>query len=136
MKFIKITSIIFVFTLCFVFIGASAGSTSSTFANVTIKSLSRSTEISTHYKNNYGNQSIWQIDALDDLSNDKRAMKAKVDSVSGTWDDLKTDEWVNFSDSSTVFSGVNYTLYIKAKKSTLSTVSWWGTWSWDKDMKA
>lgn len=131
MKLLKITTIIFTFTLLWAFVSVSAD-TWTAFSDVTLKKMSASTEISTHYKENDCNQTVWKTSALDDWSSDDRAVQAKLDTSSG-WTDLTTSKWVAINDSYAYFSGVNYTLYLRTKKSTLSTVSFWGQWSWDMD---
>lgn len=135
MKYIKITAIVFTLSLCFAFYNAVAATNSDYFAgfsDVTIKNFSSSTTISTHYKNNYGYQSAYKTSALDDLSGDDRAMQGQI--TDSAWIDLPTGQYVHWTDPLTYFQGVEYTHYIKAKKSTLSTVSYWGQWIWDKEM--
>ncbi len=132
MKLLKITAVVFVFTLVFAFAGVSAD-TWAGFSDVTLKKMSGTTQISTHYKANDCAQTVLKTGALDDWSSDDRAVQAKLDTSSG-WTDLVTSKWVAINDQYAYFSGVNYTFYLRAKKSTLSTVSFWGQWSWDKDM--
>ena len=132
MKLLKITAIVFTFTLFLAFTGVAAA-TSAGFSDVTIKRMGGSTLISTHHKENDCAQTVWKTASRDDWSGDDRAIQAKLDTSSG-WTDLVTTKWVAIKDSYAYFSGVDYSLYLRAKKSTLSTVSFWGIWSWDKDM--
>lgn len=132
MKYIKVSAIVFTLTLVLstVTVGASDWLG---FSDVTIKRSSGSTLVSTQSKNNYGYQSASMTRARDDLSSDGRAMQAMV--TNSSWIDLrgggKNDK---FKESLTYFASDEYKHYVKAKKSTLSTVSYWGFWFWDIEM--
>lgn len=131
MKLLKLTAVVFTFTLLLTFVGVAAD-TWAGFSDVTLKRMSGTTNISTHYKVNDCNQTVWMTSARDDWSSNDRAVQAQLD-TSKFWTDLETTKWVAINDEYAHHPGVNYTLYLRAKKSTLSTVSFWGQWSWDKD---
>lgn len=129
MKYIKITAIMFIVTVGFALVNVNAARTNISFVDVNINSLSRSTDIYNAQKNNFQQQSAKKHAATDNLSGDGRAMKGKVDNSS--WltlaDGGKLAKW---TEELTYFAG-NYTHSVKATKSTLSTVSYWGSWYWD-----
>lgn len=131
MKYIKISAIIFSVTLLLSAAGAMAANWAG-YADVTVKRLSGSTLISTHDKYNYGYQSVQLSSALDDLSSDERAMQAKV--TNSSWIDMRKGKHDKFNEELTYFPADGYQHYVRAKRSTLSTTSYWGFWFWDVEM--
>lgn len=132
MKYIKITAVVFTLTLFLAVVGASAEATHAGFVDVTIKGLSKATLLSTHNKYKYGYQSVYFSEALDDLSSDQRAMQAKI--TNSSWIDLSPKKMSKFKEELTYYPADGYEHHIRAKKSTLSTVSYWGFWYWDVEM--
>lgn len=132
MKYIKASAIAFALTLVLSAVSVGASDWLG-FSDVTVKRSSGSTYVSTQDKHNYGYQSASMTRARDDLSSDNRAMQAKV--TNSSWIDLrgggKNDK---FNDAITYFASDGYQHHVKAKKSTLSTVSYWGFWFWDVEM--
>lgn len=132
MKYIKVSAIAFAFTLLVSAISVSANEWLG-FSDVTIKRLSGSTLVSTQEKKNYGYQSARLTSARDDLSSDGRAIQAKV--TNSSWIDLRGDgKHDKFTEAITYFASESYQHHVRAKKSTLSTVSYWGFWFWDVEM--
>ncbi len=131
MKYIKMSAIVFAATLILSVFGANAA-TWMGFSDVKVDSLGRSTKVSTQSKQTYGYQSAQLSSARDNLSSDSRAMQAKV--TNSSWIDLRGNtKHDKFIDSMTYFEGT-YTHYVKAKKSTMSTVTYNGLWFWDIEM--
>ncbi len=133
MKYIKVSAIVFALTLVLSAVSVSANDWLG-FSDVTIKRLSGSTLVSSQKKYNYGYQSARLTSARDDLSSDGRAMQAQV--TNSSWIDLRGDgKHDKFKEEITYFaSDSDYKHYVRAKKSTLSTVSYWGFWFWDVEM--
>ena len=127
-KLFKISAIVFAITLVLAGIGANA-EVYKTFIDLTIKRSSGATKLYTANKQNYGQQSMFKTGAHDDLSNDGRAMQGRIDNYK--WVDLPEDKVIKYDVEITYFAADNYSHYVKAKKSTLSTVSYWGSWYWD-----
>lgn len=132
MKYIKISAVVFSLTLILSAVGAYASDWQG-FSDVTIKRLCGSTYLATKNKYNYGYQSALLSSASDDLSFDSRAMQAKV--TNSSWIDLRGGgKYDKFTETLTYFAADGYEHYVRAKKSTLSTVSYWGFWAWDVEM--
>lgn len=127
MKYIKISAIIFLVTLLLSATGAMA-LTWAGYVDITVKRLSGATFIYTNEKFNYGYQSVQLSNALDDLSSDERAMQAKV--TNSSWIDMRKKKHDKFNEEITYFAST-YDHYVRAKRSTLSTTSYWGFWFWD-----
>lgn len=132
MKYLKITVTIFVFTICFAFCNAHAEEFGVTgYVGINLKNLSQSTTIDKKDKSTYSYQSAKKNSAIDSLSGDERAVQAKV--TNSSWIDLPKGQTVSWKEALTYYSGT-YTHYVKLKKSTLSTASYYGWWYWDKEV--
>ena len=129
MKYIKITAILFIITICMVCFNTNAANGTIGFVDHDIKNFSGSTNLYTAEKTKYLQQSAKKQNARDNLSGDGRAVKGKV--TNSSWltleDDGKLAKW---TEEITYFAS-SYTHSVKATKSTLSTVSYWGFWYWD-----
>lgn len=131
MKYIKMSAIVFAVTLLLSVVGANAA-TWMGFADVTLKSFSGSTEISTQSKQTYGYQSAQLSSARDNITSSDRAVQAKV--TNSTWIDLRGNtKHDKFTNEITYFEGT-YTHYVRAKRSTIATVNYNGLWFWDIEM--
>lgn len=124
----KFSAIVFIISLIFSGIGANA-EVYKGFIDVTIKNLSRETKLYQANKQNYGQQSMKKTGAHDNLSNDGRAIQGRIDN--NKWVDLPEESLVKYDVEITYFAADGYVHYVRAKKSTLSTVSYWGFWYWD-----
>ena len=122
----KIKIILGVFALSILVSAFSVNASSYlTFLDITIPRLSKTYTSEEKSKDIENLQYIETDAAIDDLSGDSRAILAKV---TGTdWIEANGDSGYHTWGTSSQKKGT-YNLYLKAKKSTLSTASYWGTW--------
>lgn len=128
MKIVKYSVCAFLLSLILVSAGVNADVYRG-FMDFTIKNFSQATKIYSTHKNEDCYQWLEKNDALDDISHGGRAMQGRIDS--NGWIDLPNHKPQKYNYDITYFGDVDYTHYVKAKKSTLSTVSYWGFWCWD-----
>ncbi len=129
MKYIKITAILFIATICMACLNANAANGTIGLVDCNIKNFSGATDLYTAEKTKYLQQSAKKQNARDNLSGDGRAVKGKV--TNSSWltleDGGKLAKW---TEELTYFAST-YTHSVKATKWTASTVSYWGFWYWD-----
>ena len=138
MKTLRAALVLFVFAVCISFV-AVEGANSSSFAGwapVTLGSFKEIYTSEAYYKTEYGNQYIKKNGAIDSFSGDDRGVEARtfnyslnsnysefIDTGNGeykTWDETKAEG--NFS------AAYYYKIQLRASKSTLSKVDFYGSW--------
>lgn len=134
MKYIKITSLLFIFTFIFALNSASAQVVG--IVDLTIKIRSQISSTGNHNKDNYSNQFAVKNTCTDDVSGNEMAIEARTYRVNnGTtsgWETLPKGTSVQLTKT----NGNNtvpatYRLDLRAKNSFITTGSFYGSWNLD-----
>ena len=132
MNKIKMVGFIFLFTLILSIANVKADSYLG-LVGVTIPRLHGVYTSPSVEKTTISNQYVKKIGAVDNLSGDDRAMGARLKNVTTYYASLVTGQYTQlFNDNAGLGQTTgNYQLQLRATKSTVSTVSFSGTWILD-----
>ena len=119
----------FILTLVLAAAGVKADSVYKTFNDVTIDRLNHEKKLHTAHKNLNCYQWFKNIDARDNISNATRAVQGSVNNFE--YVNIPIGQSVKYVRGGTMYGGYDYSYYMRAKKTTLSTISYWGFWYWD-----
>ena len=134
MKYLKVTMCLFIMALLVSATGIQAQVVS--LVDITIPSLSK-TYTKKAAKTNFNVQYIKKTKCKDDLSGDGRVILAGLHETTGNGHPNGDPAWVTTEDNKKVSFGTksqeagSWNLYLKSKKSLLTTTSFWGEWTVD-----
>ncbi len=134
MKYVRITSLLFLLTFFFALSSASAQVVG--IVDLTIKIRSQTSSTNNHNKDNYSNQFAVKTTCTDDVSGNEMAIEARTyrvnNGTTSSWKSLPKGTSIQLTETNgnnTVPS--TYRLNLRAKNSFITTGSFYGSWNLD-----